>query len=75
MHKKRTSKLARETRRKGGLRTKRTSMAEVETGVKESMAEATVPEAEPVRKKATRHGASHTRKHTKAGKAGWPRAS
>lgn len=74
MHTRRTSKLDRETRRTGDLRKKRTSMAEEETTLeKESMAKPEVTEAEPVEKKAMRHGASKTRKHSKSGKASWPR--
>ena len=74
MHPRRTSKLDRETRRQGDLRKKCTSTAEEETTLeKESMAKPIETDAEPVEKKAMRHGAAHTRKHSKAGKAGWPR--
>jgi hypothetical protein len=73
VHPRRTSKLERKTRRKGDLRKKRTSMAEEETTLeKESMA--TRPtEGEPGQEEAMRHGASHARKQSKRGKAGWPR--
>ncbi len=48
-------------------------MAEEETTLeKETMAKPVVTEGEPVEDKAMRHGASHT-KHSKRGKAGWPR--
>jgi len=64
MHTRRTSKLARATRKKGGLRKKRTSMAEEETTKeKESMGRpATLAEEEAhAPKKGRREGVRHTR--------------
>jgi len=73
MHKRRTSKLARETRRKGDVREKRTSMAEEETTKeKESMRS---PPAETVsdQKKATQKEARHSHPRSLASNAEeWP---
>ncbi len=69
MHPRRTSKLARETRRKGTLRAKRTSMAEEETA-KEKEIVTTAPEGEVAdRKKQSREGVRHTRPRSPAEKA------
>ena len=74
MHKRRTSKLARETRRSGALRDKRTSMAEEET-TKEKATIAKTGSAETVsgRKRTAREGTRHTHPRSLASKGEeWP---
>ena len=69
MHPRRTSKLARETRRKGALRPKRTSTAEEET-TKEKESVTTAPAGEvPEKKPESREGVRHTRPRSPAEKA------
>ena len=70
MHPRRTSKLARKTRREGALRPKRTSMAEEETAKeKESIAPSALAEGEEAAAKKSRDGVRHTRPRTPASKA------
>jgi len=69
MHPRRTSKVARETRRKGTLRAKRTSVAEEETAKEKESVNAAPAGEVPDRKTEPREGVRHTRPRSPAAKA------
>ena len=75
MHARRTSKLARKTRQEGGLRPRRTSMAEEETSKEKpsAAAEATREETPRARKTTARAESRHRRAASRMSEAKWPR--